>query len=66
MLLRNTTAVVIITLGCMTLGGWHERDNGKAGVENVGDFLKRESLKKRCETKFCFTIRGNPPNEKFS
>ena len=31
MLMRNTTAVVIITLGFMTFGVWHERDSGKAG-----------------------------------
>ena len=50
MLLRNTTAVVIITLGFMTFGLWHERDSGKAGdgwggAERFGDFLKRESSK---------------------
>ena len=33
MLLHNTTAVVLITLGFMTLGVWHERDSGKAGAE---------------------------------
>ena len=31
MLLQNTTAVVIITLGLMTFEVWHERDSGKAG-----------------------------------
>ena len=29
----------------MTFGVWYERDSGKAGLENVGDFLKRESSK---------------------
>ena len=47
MLLRNTAVVVIITLGFMTFGVCHERDNGKGGVgaDNFGDFLKRESSK---------------------
>ena len=32
MLLRNTTAaVVLITLGLMTPGVWHERDSGVGG-----------------------------------
>ena len=44
MLLRNTTAVVVITLGFMTFGVWQERDNGNAGAENVADFLKRELI----------------------
>ena len=38
--------VVIITLGLMTFGAWHDRDNSaKAGAGHFGDFLKRESLK---------------------
>ena len=31
MLLRNTTALVIIMLGFMTFGVWHEWDSGKGG-----------------------------------
>ena len=30
MLLRNATAVVLITLGLMTSGVWREGDSGKA------------------------------------
>ena len=42
MLLHNIPAVVIM-LGFMTFGVWHERDSGKGGgAENVGDILKRE------------------------
>ena len=36
-LLCSTTAVVIIMLGFMTFGVWHEQDSGKAG-EGGGDF----------------------------
>ena len=31
MILRNATAVVIITLRFMTFGVWYMRDSGKAG-----------------------------------
>ena len=41
-LLHNTTAVVLITLGFMTLGVWHQLDSGIVGAENFCDFLKRE------------------------
>ena len=42
MLLRSTTAVVIITLGFMNFGVWHERIVAK-GSEIVATFVKRES-----------------------
>ena len=38
MLLRNTTAAVLITLGFMTLGVWHKRDSGTAGGKKLGGF----------------------------
>ena len=43
MLMRNTPAVVIITLGFMTFGVWYERivakrGEGGGGGEKVGDF----------------------------
>ena len=42
MLLPNTTTVVLITIGFMTFGVWHERDSGIAGAENLA-IPKRES-----------------------
>ena len=49
-MLRNTTAVVIITLGFMTFGVWQEQNSGKAvcggggggGSENFGDSQSNE------------------------
>ena len=40
-LLRNTTYMVLITLGFMTSGVWHEHDSGMAGAEHFVNFLKR-------------------------
>ena len=31
LLLRNTTVVILIMLGCMSFGVWHERDSDKGG-----------------------------------
>ena len=31
----STTAVVIIMLGLMTFGVWHEQDSGKAGGQTI-------------------------------
>ena len=43
MLLRNTTAVVLIKLGFMSFGISYERDSGMGGGGTVfSDFLKRE------------------------
>ena len=39
MLLCNTTDVVLITLGFMTLGVWHERDIGIVGAETTAVVL---------------------------
>ena len=58
MLLRNTTGVVIITLGLMTFGVWYEWDSGNAGPQNFGDFLKRESSKWGCQTPLCVSNGG--------
>ena len=42
----ETTAVLLITLGFMTLGVWHERDSGIwGGAENFGDFSQTRELK---------------------
>ena len=43
MLLHNTAAVLLIMLGFVTLGVWHEQDSSIIGAENFADFLKRES-----------------------
>ena len=61
----NTTAVVIIMLGFMTLGVWHKRDSGKVGSRNFWLSLTSE-LKVRCETPLCFTMWGTLPNEIFA
>ena len=45
MLLRNTTAVVIITLGRMTFGAWHERDSGKARGRKFRQLSQTRELK---------------------
>ena len=39
MLLRNTTAVVLITLGFMTFRVWHELDSGKSWAETTAVVL---------------------------
>ena len=59
-LLCYTTAAVIVTLGFITTGLWHERDSVKrviAGAANVIDFLKRE-LKMGCQTQLCLSNGG--------
>ena len=69
MLLPNTTAVVIITLGFMNFGVWHEGESGKAvggGAEIVGDFLKLESSKWGCQTPLCVTNGGTLTHDLFS
>ena len=44
MLLHDTTAVVLISLGLITLGVCYERVSRIAGGENVGDFSQLREL----------------------
>ena len=43
--------------GLMEFGVWDEQDSGTAEAEKNWQPFKRESLKLRCETPLCFTIR---------
>ena len=45
MLLHNTTAVIIITLGFMTFRFWHEWDSGKAGGRKCWLLSQKRELK---------------------
>ena len=66
MLLRNTMAIAIITLGFMTFEVWHERDSGKAEGGGGGcAFLKRESSKWGVRPHFVYQTAVPPKREIF-
>ena len=47
MLLHNTTVVVLITLGFMTLGVWHKQDSGiQGGGQNICLIFSNERAQK--------------------
>ena len=62
MLLRNTTAVVIIRLGFMTFRVWHERDSGRKS----GRLSKMREFKSEVRHPTLFHNAGYPPNKRFS
>ena len=66
MLLRNITTAVIITLGCMAFGVWHERDSGKAGDRTFWRLSHTREFKSEVRNPTLFYNAGYPPNESFS
>ena len=59
MLLRNTTAAVIIMLGFMNFGVRYEQDSGKVGAEQYGS-------KWGCQNQRCVSNGDTLFNERFS